>query len=60
MLARHCARAGTSAQAVQHWLKAIKRAEARALYSEVFAQIDADTALAMQEKMSSSRSSMAS
>jgi hypothetical protein len=30
-----------SAQAVQHWLKAIKRGEARAQYSEVFAQIDA-------------------
>ena len=42
MLARHCAGAGMSAQAaVQHWLKAIKRGEARVHYSEVFAQIDA-------------------
>jgi hypothetical protein len=41
MLARHCAGAGMSAQAVQHWLKAIKRGEARAQHSEVFAQMDA-------------------
>jgi hypothetical protein len=37
MLARHYGGAGISAQAVRHWLKAIKRGEARAQYSEVFA-----------------------
>jgi hypothetical protein len=37
VLARHRAGAGMSAQAVEHWLEAIKRAEARAQYSEVFA-----------------------
>ena len=34
-----------SAQAVQYWLKANKRAAARAAYSEVFAQIDVGVGL---------------